>query len=270
MQEKLAELYRSQHEKLADGWRKPIEFYGQVFDQNNQPVSAAQVHLIWTDTSSAGTSERNLSSDGQGRFSLTGTTGRILQVWLNKDGYYVPKTNQIDFDYASGYVPDPNHPAIFHLLKKGVGTELVTSQYGVLRSLDFSAPRDGSPVRVDFFNRKTGSNGQMEISQIKPTYETWKTATEWSYRLAIPDGGFVEQNDEFAFEAPESGYQPLVAFHFRKGDTNWTDSLNKNYYIAFGSPRRYGRIHVETSITTGTILGYAINPDGSRYLEPKQ
>jgi hypothetical protein len=178
--------------------------------------------------------------------------------------------NQSEFDYSEGFVGDITNPVFFYLRKRGNGTDLITSQYGVFRTLDFSAStRDGSPVRVDFFNRKVGPVGQMEVSQNKPTYEAWRTATNWSYKLAIPDGGFVETNDEFPFEAPPSGYQPVMEFKFRKGETNWTDRIDKVFYIAFGNPRRYGRVRVETTMTTGTILEYAINPDGSRYLEPK-
>jgi hypothetical protein len=73
----------------------------------------------------------------------------------------------------------------------------------------------------------------------------------------------------FAYEAPESGYQPVVEFRFQKGDTNWTERIDKTFYVAFGTPRKYGRLHVETTMTSGTILDYAINPVGSRNLEPK-
>jgi hypothetical protein len=61
----------------------------------------------------------------------------------------------------------------------------------------------------------------------------------------------------------------VVEFKFQKGDANWTERLDKTFYIAFGNPRKYGRIHVETTMTTGTILEYAVNPDGSRNLESK-
>jgi hypothetical protein len=87
--------------------------------------------------------------------------------------------------------------------------------------------------------------------------------------MSIPDGGFIEQDDEFPFEAPESGYKPSVEFEFRAGETNWTQNLHKRYYIAFGEPPKYGWIDVETGIYRGVSLSYAINPSGSRYLEPK-
>jgi hypothetical protein len=270
MQQRLADWGRAQREMVAEKWRNPIEFYGKVVDQHDQPVAGTQIHFVWTDTSVNGSSEANKSTDAQGKFALSGTTGRLLQVWLSKDGYYVPKTNQNNFDYATGYMADPNNPVIFRLVKKGEGAELITSQHGMSSTLDFSVSTpDGSPVRVDFFNRKTGRDGQMEVSQNKPAYGAWQTATGWSYRLAILDGGFVETSDEFPFEAPASGYQPVVEFKFQKGDPNWTEQINKTFYIVFGEPRRYGRIRVETTMTTGTILEYAVNPDGSRNLEPK-
>ena len=44
----------------------------------------------------------------------------------------------------------------------------------------------------------------------------------------------------------------------------------KDYYIKFGSPPRYGRLHLETLIEMqGARLTYAINPTGSRNLEPQ-
>lgn len=270
IQQRVADWANTRRESIAENWRKTIEFYGRVVDQSGQPVSGANVHLIWTDTSPSGSSEANKSTDSEGAFSLSGTTGRLLQVWISKDGYYTPKTNRNNFDYAAGYMADPSNPIIFHLLRKGAGTDLITSQAGMARTLDFSAStRDGSPVRVDLFNRKVGTDGQIEVSQNKPAYGAWQTATGWSYRLTIPDGGFVETTDEFPFEAPESGYQQVVEFKFQKGTPDWTERIEKSFYIAFGSPRRYGRIRVETSMTTGTILEYAINPTGSRYLEPK-
>jgi hypothetical protein len=128
---------------------------------------------------------------------------------------------------------------------------------------------DGSPAWVDFFNQKVGRDGQMEISQNKPAYSAWQMAAEWSYRLAIADGGFIETSEEFPFQAPESGYQPVVEFNFHKDKPSWTEHLDKTFYVAFGNPRRYGRIHVVTSMTNGTILDYAISPDGTRNLEPK-
>ena len=257
--------------KRVEDMGKPIRFYGNVVDEHDIPVQGVRASFDWTEGSPAKTGQKDTFSDVSGNFELEGVTDWYLHLSLEKEGYYVSRRDrQFDFQFSSETGQcDPNNPIVFHLHKKGPGTHLITSQYGVFNDLEFSAPRDGSPTKVDFFNRKVGSDGQLEIRQFKPAYENWKTATQWSYRLAIPDGGFVEQNDEFPFEAPLTGYQPTVEFNFKQGQTNWTTDLIKDYYIAFGNPRRYGRIHIDTSISSRTILNYAINPDGSRYLEPK-
>ena len=160
-------------------------------------------------------------------------------------------------------------PVLFHLRKKGEGVDLITSQYGVHWDVQAPIPLDGTPVRLNFFNRKVGSDGQIELSNIKPNRLKQERASEWSFKMSITDGGFVEQNDEFPFEAPESGYQPVLNFHFKNSDTNWTETIRKSYYIAFGQPRKYGRLDLDTQMYWGTRLTYAINPEGSRNLEPK-
>jgi hypothetical protein len=86
--------------------------------------------------------------------------------------------------------------------------------------------------------------------------------------MGIPDGGFVEENDQFPFEAPETGYRPTVQFQFSPADPNWTENLHKRYYIVFGQPAKYGHIEVTTGAHMGVRLRYSVNPTGARDLEP--
>ncbi len=270
MQQRIADLTRAQRETVAENRRKPIEFYGRVLDQEGQPVAGVQVHLLWTDTSTNGTSERHMQTDAQGQFSLSGTTGRLLQVWLSKDGYYVPKTNQNNFDYATGYLADPSNPVIFRLVKKGEGADLITSQYGIRPDFTVAVPKNGNPIRVDMLQRKAGDMGQLEMQSWIETDPATHRTTSWRLRLAIPDGGFVEHQDEFPFTAPEHGYQPELVFPPPNASNVRFGFSQKTYYIAFGQPRRYGRIQISASASTGNVmLQYTINPDGSRNLEPK-
>jgi hypothetical protein len=137
-------------------------------------------------------------------------------------------------------------------------------------SFSVVAPLNGTLLWVDLLQRKSGSQGgQLILRQKKPPYEKWKQATEWSLHLEIPDGGFIEHHDEFPFEAPETGYERVLDFHLEKDQPDWLTAIRKDYYIKFGSPARYGRLHLETEILmTGVRLTYAINPSGSRNLEP--
>jgi len=246
---------------------KPIAFYGKVVDEATQAVADANVHFIWIDPKS--TSESDTTSAADGSFSLTGVVGGDVSVYVWKTGYYEIKSlDGITFN-NTGNSSSRENPVLFHLRKKGTGTDLITSKYGVTPYFDVHVPIDGTTTKVDFLNRSAGNNGQMELSNIKPEYLQARQASEWSFKMEIPDGGFVEENDEFPFEAPENGYQPIVQFDFQKAQPGWTDTIQKDYYIEFGNPPRYGYLHLETSIGSGVRIKYAINPNGSRYLEPK-
>lgn len=247
---------------------RPIEFYGKVIDENQQPVEGVDIAFSETYTSPA----INMKSDANGLFSLRNVSGRYLSVDVSKEGYYGSKSNRMSFDYSPELAtnlhrPVESNPVLFHLRKKKEGADMITSQIGMRPELEFSTPRDGTPTWVNFLNQKVGGEGQLEISSIKPAPGE-KDAT-WLFRMSIPGGGFVESNEEFPFEAPVSGYQPTIEFNFRAGDTNSTEIINKQYYVVFGQPAKYGRITIETGMSRGVYLGYAINPDGSRYLEPK-
>ena len=81
-------------------WKMPINFYGRVLDEINQPVGGATVKFTWTDLSPAGSSSAEVLSDGSGSFALTGKQGKRLVVdSVTKEGYYLSKIeNQFSYD----------------------------------------------------------------------------------------------------------------------------------------------------------------------------
>jgi hypothetical protein len=246
--------------------QKPFAFYGKVIDENTQAVAGASIHFgLRTTSSPDGTSNAETASAEDGSFSLVKGTGSHLHVDVWKDGYYTAGShNSVEFDDTTGGGSSKENPALFFLKKKGKGADLISAV------LDAKIPRDGTPMKIDLINRQMGADGQLQLSQVKPPYESWKKATEWSFKMEIPAGGFVEQNDEFPFEAPANGYQSTITFDFKADQPDWKTSFKKSYYIVFGTPLRYGRIDIESDIMWGGAhISYAVNPDGSRYLEPK-
>ena len=132
-------------------------------------------------------------------------------------------------------------------------------------------PTDGTPVNVDLFHQKTSEYGTLQISQNKPSNIPWQQISQWSFMMTLKDVGFVENRDEYPFEAPDNGYQSNVQLDFQKDSTNWTTGFNKSYYFRFGNPPIYGVVRVETALTDAAVqLTYAINPDGSHNLEPQK
>ena len=192
-----------------------------------------------------GTRDLDVLSDQSGLFSLTGQLGQELYVSVGKSNGYSSARNRgagvFRYNGSMGepFRPDPRQPVVYYLRKKGVGAKsLITSDYGVYHDLVAKAPLNNAPVRVDLLHRKVGK-GPLEVSQVKPAYANWKSATDWSLTLKIADGGFVEENEEFPFHPPESGYRPEMEFNFHKGQTNWTTAIQKDYYIRFGDPPLY-------------------------------
>lgn len=266
------ELSNEIRRQMHEDWYKPIEFYGKVVDENSNAVAQASIQFQWADmTENVAANTSTTKSDAEGLFSLHGKLGRSLEVTVSKEGYYASHGGYRGFLYSLGndiYSPDPQNPVIFNLHKKGhgQGVELITSENGIRLKVDVRIPKDNTPVRVDLLQKQASASGQLEISQIKPP---WQAATNWSFRMSIPDGGFVENQDEFQFEAPETNYEPVIEYRFQKGETNWTSHVTKQFYIAFGQPRKYGWLRIESNLAQETVfLTYAINPDGSRNLEP--
>ena len=257
-----------------DDWRTPINFYGRVVDEANGPVEGAAINFGWTDTSFDGYSRASTIRDSNGFFTLEGRTGKHLSVNVSKGGYYISKSNRTSFFYAGeneNFVPDLNSPIVFVLRKKGNGVDLVTSQNGVRQDLALRLARDGNPTTLSFFEKKPSANGELTISQIKPSRDLLSQVGEWSFGLEIPNGGFIESAEEFPFVAPVGNYQPRISLHFKMGETNWTPYLDKSYFITFGEPRKYGWLRVKTDISQETvIIQYAINPSGFRNLEPRE
>ena len=249
-------------------WKMPINFFGRVVDENEQPVPSAKVELSWTDLSQAGSSQAQTTTDAEGFFSLLNRTGRHLEVRVSKDGYYTPKRQQISFDYAGFWetdyhVPDPNNPVLFHIRKKNQGEAL---RSGEIRP---TMPADGTPMRFDLLNGgRLSPDGQLEIAAVTNTEKYPPRIFNWRATILVPGGGLIEHTAEFPFEAPEDGYQPSVGFDMPTNAPDWKPLIEKSYFIEFGLPPRYGRIQVQ--INGGSqkaSVRYWVNPSGSRNLE---
>ena len=254
-------------------WQTPIDFYGKVVDERTNPVEGASIQFNWNEEpTESGARTSGTTSDSDGLFSLHGQRGPTLTVMVGKEGYHASRGGRKGFSFGSlapgQFSPDPHNPVVFVLWKKGQGAELITSQNGIRPDLVLRVPTDNTPTRVDLLQKKADASGQLEISQKKPPLAE---ATKWSFSMTIPDGGFVENSDEFPFEAPETNYQSTVELRFTRAEPDWTTHIEKTYYIAFGHPTEYGWLRVETDLSQQSVfLKYAINPSGSRNLEPME
>jgi hypothetical protein len=247
--------------------RFPINFWGKVVDENNQPVAGAKVKFSWSDLSPTGTSEQKTTSDANGLFSLLNQKGKRLYVWVEKKGYYnFLNSTRKDFEYAAPYErfhPDQNSPVVFQLRKTGVWEPLI-HRGGLVQLHD-----QHSRLLLNFDNILDKQNGQLEIKIERGTKRETEQHFDWSFSVIVPTGGAILSKDEFPASAPEEGYQPECKLEWKASDADWQYMISPKFYFKFGSPARYGRIQITRygANDDWMQLQYWVNPRGSRNLE---
>jgi len=258
-------------ERSLDEWRTPIEFYGKVVDEDNQPVQGVSVSFGVTDLSSNGHSTFQTGSDDNGVFSLRGVAGKHLSVNLEKRGYYVSNKNQRSFFYAGqnmNFVPNAKQPIVFYLRKHGRVDRLLTMDFpGFARIAQL--PRNGAPVIFDLINGTTniakGGHIKFEFKGDPVSRETKRF--NWQLRITAP-GGLQETQVEFPFVAPKDGYVPEIEIHYPENlEDAWQTTIERKYFVRL-SDGRYGRIAIRLLARNGvfTMQSY-LNPSGSSNLE---
>jgi len=251
-------------------WKMPIEFYGKVVDQFNQPVDGATVVLNWTTVIGfVPDPKTNIFTRSDGRFDVNGINGKRLWIAVSKEGY-LPSTNSVaSFEYASFYennfyVPDRNNPVLFHLHK------LMGAEPMYQFEMDNKMAFDGPPVVLDVASGKVAAIGDFAFSLSLDG----RSERDPDYTLLLQaqnNAGFIFTKERFPFNAPENGYQTEMAIHQRATDTNYNSRQTFHFY-AKTRDGKYGVVWFEVNVprvgdmaSCNATIRY--NPSGSRNLE---
>jgi Carboxypeptidase regulatory-like domain len=254
-------------------FKRPINFYGKVLDENWQPIAGANVELVPNDdpTGREKYSRYSTKTDAKGYFSMTGMHGIGINVDVSKEGYYRTEDSYAIFEHEhpSGrlrQIPsNPQDPALFFLRKKGEAAALIHAYERPRR-----VPKDGSPAEVSLTTgEKVSSGGDFKI-------ECWVSDQDgkpypWKCRLSVPRGGLIKRKSEFDFIAPESGYaesDDLEMPQVPPTGQQWSDLAAQDYFVKT-SKGQYARMRFEinTGDPTFYVLESYLNPSGSRNLE---
>jgi hypothetical protein len=254
-------------------WQAPIEFYGKVVDENNNAVAGAKVDFHWVEIPAEdGNRTTNTESDTEGLFSLHGQLGPHLSVSVSKEGYYASHNWQRGFNYSLGpeiITPDPRNPIVFSLRKKGTPEPLLKTDFPGFSRIS-QLKHDGTPVGLDLLKGQTVSagSGQLKLEFWRDISNIKANTFNWKCQLTVPGGGLVETPEEFAFQAPESGYQTSIAIDMPATNQSWKGEIRSKYYIQLPDGK-FGQIDFYLLPYNGVFtVQSAINPSGSRNLEP--
>ncbi|HEX7653519.1 MAG TPA: carboxypeptidase-like regulatory domain-containing protein [Verrucomicrobiae bacterium] len=259
-------------QSVKNEWRTPIQFYGRVVDENTNPVTGAQIDFRCNDFSETGTSIFKSTSDEQGMFSIQGISGKLLTVNVTKAGYYTSKQDNDSFYYAGqnvNFTPDIYNPVLFHLRKKGKAESLTVVSYPGFAHI-VQLHHDGTPIELDLLNgtQTPAGTGQLKLEFWKSTAGSNDRNFDWKLQLSVPGGGLVSTDEEFAFQAPQNGYQPSILIDMSATNQSWQGEIRNKYYIKL-SDGKFGMIDFYLLPRNGAFTVHsAINPTGSQNLEP--
>ena len=288
-------LISGAHEKLKTG-TVPIVFYGQVIDQDSQPVldAAIKVKVIYYGGFSLAKllnmegnykeRELKLITDAEGRFKVDGVEGESLRVWVSKEGYSGPERESL-YDYNPAeknllHQPDPANPELFTLWKSGAGVDLLTSEVrlfiknddpqriytvNLLEKQIYPGVSDQGDVVITAQNEGRGLDEVAKL-YIRDRYD-------WSVEVTMPGGGMVQTDNQYPYRAPAAGYQETIIFHASKNDPSWKSAFNGMGYYFVDKQGRYGSLRLDIDAGAEDVIvrfqEVSMNPTGSRNLQPK-
>jgi hypothetical protein len=263
------------NQQALNDWQVPIDFYGEVVDQSNNPVAGANINFNWTETPQEAMNEgagetASTSSDEKGLFELHGKHGPSLDVRISKPGYYTSKKDSWTFSYAINghFTADPVNPVIFHLRAKGTPEPLMRLAGTVIGPRQYRLDVNGVPTDISFYTgkRMPPGRGQFEVEYRADPPQNGQRQFGWHCRISVPGGGLQPTTEEFPFSAPAQGYQETVEI-----DSNmnaWADSFEGCYYCVL-SDGKCGLIRFTLTCGGNPFFGVEVlvNPSGSTNLE---
>lgn len=260
---------------------QPIEFYGKVLDQDDNPIAGVKVKIgvRWTqELPLPGTSKDvfnrfELLTDDQGLFVLTNTKGSLLGIdALEKDGYEsAPSATRQSYWYWAltadrKYTPDSHLPEIFRMWRKRGAEHLLEKS----KSVPMSA--NGAAVYFDLrTGEKVSSGGDLRVTITRAPQQIGhgQKGFDWTVMASVEDGGLAPTNAEQPYYAPESGYQPTFELHMPAAAPQWAANVTRVFFLKL-KDGNYGRITLEFYpgfYEPGVSFHSFINPSGGRNLE---
>lgn len=263
---------KTKMEAMQEIWAKentkPLDFYGKIVDQNNNPVERVRVRagvgtIISFDRSGGRWIETE--SDSNGIFSFVGIRGAGMGPFLlSKEGYFydgkLPSSSR-----PTNYAPNPKIPTAFVMWK------LKGAEQMAYHKIHTYVPCDGTPTVFDVLTGKETSTGTLVITVTRMPLNIQRGERfDWKASVEIRDGGLTPIEEAYPYEAPNRQYQPTIAIERPATMANWSTGADRSYY--FRSGKNFGRLSVNVQADfqpppTSVDIEIYFNPSGSRNLE---
>jgi hypothetical protein len=244
-------------------YNSPIDLVGRVEDEEGNPVGHANVEFDLNDKYFKSGTRGKTVAGPDGMFRIQGV-GASVWVRVQKEGYFwLKKKSERAIRQAE---IRSEQPEIFILKKMGERANLTWNAVerkgiasdGASMGIALNKPRlvpvENAPI-------------QVRVWVMPSSQRYWYP---WKAELRIPGGGWIERNDDLAFEAPLTGYQEVLEFSMLKDDENWDRSIGRRNYFFKLANGTYGRVtlNIMTNSKNAMISFYSWwNESGERNLQ---
>lgn len=246
------------------------DFYGKLIDQSGQPVTGADITVEINLAIGRGGTQKT-QTDAAGLFQFTGLRGKSLNITPEKKGYLL-SGHGLGLKGLNGPETGLNNRAVYSVWKLRGAEPVIKTDFPVGRGQVTQLHHDGTPIEVDLLKgtQVSAGSGQLKLEFWRDISNKNARTFDWKLQLSAPHGGLAETSEEFAFQAPESGYQPSIMIDMPATNQNWQSEVRSKYYIQLPDGK-YGRIDFYLLPHNGVFTVHSvINPSGSRNLEPAQ
>jgi hypothetical protein len=260
----------------------PIEFYGQVIDQNSHPLAGVKIKIsipqeyMFAPTASGDFPISNnivrleKETDADGRFEITGERGYGVDMDLiQKDGYEVEPAPSSHGNMEGSF----NAPVVFKMWPKNLHEQLIGGEK------NFHITPDGRPY---FINLTTGEitesnldEGDLKVWIKYPEQVERGQSYPWACEIDVIHGGLLEEPlGTTMFMAPTEGYVPSFSLRQQIREGQRGSIGDRPFYVMLNNGKIFGRIQIDLMAPYNPSMGipglirlsYAINPSGSRIL----
>ena len=274
--------------QYMESLNKPVEFFGQVIDQDGSPLAGVSIRgealhvkvivpTAWGDEDEIIPIEK--ITDSAGRFEIEGISGRSFDLEsIQKSSYDVELGNCPHvFAPSTGTF---EKPTVFKMWSTNIHEQLITG------NKSFEIIPDG---RLYFINLTDGAISEHEIGDLKIWIQYTNQVVQgqlydWSAGIEAVSGGLQEApqaainsgfwpEPRFAmYVAPEDGYVPSFSLKSQIKGGQDGEIGNRYFYLLLKGGKEYGRMSINLFAPYGHLhpglirLYYAINPSGSRIL----
>ena len=251
----------------SENW-KSLDIYGKVLDQYGNPVSNATVRgAIGLNISMVESGGKFIytQTDVKGCFHFLHIHGAGIGIWPQKSGYYY--NLKIPWQRPSNYEPDPASPIVFRMWKIRGAEPLVNS------GIDSKLTKDETAQGFDIESGNKSDDGDFKISFHRAPDENKPGLVhpfDWRFKIEIPNGGLMPENDPYPFWAPDAGYQPSFELAVSSNSPSWQSQYSQSFYIKTASGK-YGVLQFDISSAYRPPhfhANFILNPSGSQNLEP--